>query len=108
MMADTATQVRDWIGSDGAVSIELPKRWFGRPMDNRHLLTWAASEEHRTVLEFDGQLALLIVEPGPVAIEGRTATITAQHIVFDWREYGSSGVYRTESYDDGFVRLHRH
>ena len=76
-MADLATQVRDWIGSEGAVSIGLPERWIGRPMDNRHSLTWAASEERRAVLEFDGQLALLIVEPWPVAIEGRTATITA-------------------------------
>ena len=107
-MADLATQMRDWIGSDGAVSIELPERWFGRPMDNRHSLTWAASEERRTVLEFDGQLALLIVGPGPVAVEGSTATITAEHIVFDWRAFGSSGAYSTEIYDHGFVRLHRH
>lgn len=108
MKAELTDRVREWIGADGTVSIELPGRWFGRPMDNRHSLTWAVSTEGRAVLEFDGQFALWVVGTTSFTIDEEVATISAEHIVFDWQEYGSSGAYRTEIYDDGFVRLHRH
>lgn len=107
-MADLAKAARAWIGRDGTVSIELPGRWFGRPFDNMHRLTWASSGPHRTILEFDGQLALLLVEPAGIVVDGDVAAITATRIVLDWREYGSGGTYRTEVFDGGTVRLHRH
>lgn len=107
-MSDLASEVVAWIGADGEVSLELPGRWFGRPMDSRHRLTWAASGPSSTVLEFDGQLRLLLSGSCSLDVDGAVGAISAEHVVFDWKQYGALGAYKTEVFDDGVVRLHQH
>jgi len=108
MMGNLANEVEEWLGLDGEVSLELPGRWFGRPMDNHHRLTWAASGPFRSVLEFDGQLSLLLCGPQALEIDGSVASISAERIVFDWKQFGAAGHYQTEAFEDGVVRLHLH
>ena len=107
-MKGLVQQVEEWLGSGGAFSLELPNRWFGRPMDNRHRLTAYCDLEERSFLEADKRICLLISQPASLSLDTRVAEISAAHVVFDRRGYGSAGRFHTEVFEDCTLRLHRH
>jgi len=105
---DTQTaleRVRAWYLVARLASIELPGRWFGRPFDNLHELTWSAATLHKLLLEFDSQVMCITTDPSGLEADRDLLTIEPfAQLVVDWQEY-SNFRPRVESYTAGPFRL---
>ncbi|GIG60026.1 hypothetical protein Lfu02_43980 [Longispora fulva] len=85
--------------------MQLPDRWFGRPFDNAHELTWAEQRPGRLLLELDNRQYLIFV--GDVlVVDGPELCIGGfEELVFVWQGYGDSARH-VETHDVGEVRFH--
>ncbi|NNN21675.1 MAG: hypothetical protein HKL80_06705 [Acidimicrobiales bacterium] len=100
--------IATWFAKGKQPSLELPSGWFGRPYDNLHVLTWSAATEHKVLVELDGQLLLVITDPGTV-VESETELIIKDcaQVVLDWQEYGSLKPH-ADNHGPGSVRFLAH
>jgi hypothetical protein len=97
--------VIDWLARVKLASLELPLGWFGRPEDNLRQLTWSGATEHKLLLEFDGQLMLIITDPGSVEVlEWELRVEDSAQVTLDWQEYGNRRPH-VDDHGPGTVRL---
>lgn len=94
--------VSRWFTDYGPAGLCLPRGWFGRPHDNAHELTWSAARSRKALIELDGQLLLILTDPGQPQRDGGNLVIPFAHLVFDWKAYGD-GALHTEQYDSGAI-----
>ena len=106
MTTQSALQVIiGWFAEAELASLELPGGWFGRPYDNLHQLTWSGATKHKLLLELDGQLFLVVTDPGDVEVNDREVRIeNCAQVTLDWQEYGSL-IPHVDSHGAGMVRL---
>jgi len=106
-MADAAAALRkvnEWFAAVGYAGLVLPSGWFGRPYDNWHELTWACARSTKLLVELDGQLLLVLTEPGVPQVEGPDLVLPCAQLVFDWQGYGDL-IPHAESFGAGSLRL---
>jgi len=81
------TIVNSWFDAAKVAAIRLPDRWFGAGRD-LHELTAAAAWHDRLLLEFDGQLLIVLTSPSPpVATPDELVIEHFEQLVFDWQEF---------------------
>ena len=85
-------------------SLRLPSRWFGRPHDNLHHLTAAASDGDEVVIRLDN-VQVLTVEASHATADGRVLGIEIRRGTWVWTEYGGNRVHR-EDLEAGIVEFH--
>ena len=97
--------VVEWFSRARAASLELPKGWFGRPMDNLHQLTWSAALQHKVLLELDHQVLLIMTEPQRADASDTELRIDGSaSVALDWQEYGNM-VAHVDDQGRGTVRF---
>jgi hypothetical protein len=102
---DALRTVQAWFGQVKLASLELPKRWFGRPNDNLHQLTWSAATAHKVLLEFDHQILLIITDPDSLDVtEYEVRVHDCAQVSLDWQEYGNLKSH-LDDHGSGTVRL---
>lgn len=96
--------VSTWFADHGRAGLRLPGGWFGRPDDNAHELTWSAARSRRVLLELDGQLLLILTDPGQPSRDGDDLVIPFARLIFDRQGYGT-GTLHTDQYDSASLTL---
>lgn len=94
-----------WFDRVGAAWLDLPTGPFGRPYDNLHQLTWAATRPRKLLIELDQQLLLVITGPSSFKVEESEFSIEPfAQVTFDWQEYGNLRSH-AETFSRGRVRF---
>jgi hypothetical protein len=76
-------------------------QWFGRPMDNVHILVAADAEDDQLHLGFDGGEDLLVWGPRHAAVDGNSFTIRdAERVRWEWFYYGRPRMAANRYYQD--------
>ncbi|WP_152541195.1 hypothetical protein [Kallotenue papyrolyticum] len=97
--------IKTWFDQTGGGGLILPDGWFGRPYDNKHILTYLEARPHKVLLELDDLLLLIFTELRTARIEGSLLILTDfVQCVFDWQEYGSLEPHTTV-YQEGTVKF---
>jgi hypothetical protein len=78
----------NWFGRVTAASLQMPRGWFGRPHDNLLQLTWISATHRKVLLEFDGQVLLILTDPVSVVESVDQLQIDGcAQVTLDWQEY---------------------
>ncbi len=97
--------ITDWFARVKLASVELPRGWFGRPLDNLHQLTWSAARDHKILLELDKQLLLIITDPADAdATDTELRIEGCAQVTLDWQEYGNLTPH-VDDHGSGLVRF---
>ena len=94
----TLKAVSDWFAGNGRAGLHLPGGWFGRPYDNAHQLTWSAARSSKAIIELDGQLLLILTDPGRPLHDAGNLIVPFTHLVFDGESYGDR-IPHTEQFE---------
>ena len=85
--AAIADAVRAFFAEHEVASLRLPSGWFGRPHDNWHQLTEAATEGNVVVVRL-GDRRVLTLDAERVSSEGRVLRVAIRGGRWRWTEYG--------------------
>jgi hypothetical protein len=85
-------------------SLRLPAGWFGRPHDNLHQLTEAATDGDRVMVRLDDRQVLTLDAEGTSA-EGFVLRIAIRGGDWHWTEYGGDDEHG-EVLERGVVEFH--
>lgn len=85
-------------------SLRLPSGWFGRPHDNWHQLTEAATEGGAVLIRLDDQ-QVLTLKAEATSSEDRVLRVTIRGGRWDWTEYGGTRKH-SEVLGRGVVEFH--
>lgn len=97
--------VRDWYDRVLLASVQLPTKSFGGGARSLFRLTNVAAFGDRLIIELEGQLLLIITEPGePLIGDDQLVFDDFAQVVFDWQEFGSKRPH-AEVFREGEVRL---
>jgi hypothetical protein len=99
-IADTVTA---FFARHEVASLRLPSGWFGRPHDNWHRLTEAATDADRVVIRLDERQVLSLDVEG-ASSEGRVLRIRVRGGDWHWTEYGCDEEHR-EVLESGVVEF---
>lgn len=101
----TTRLIRKWFSTMSGGSMHLPDKWFGRPFDSIHQLTYLEQRPHRLLMELDQQLLLTFTGDVTAEVEASDLVIgNFQQFVFDWLSYGDL-VPHCDVFHTGTVRF---
>jgi hypothetical protein len=102
---DALVAVRSWFDRVTLASLELPSGPFGGGGRSLYRLTSLEAMGDRLLIELEGQLLLVVTDPGEVLVD-REHLVFDQfaQLVFDWQEFGSKRPH-AEIYDSGELRF---
>ncbi|MCV2393904.1 hypothetical protein OEB99_06255 [Actinotalea sp. M2MS4P-6] len=101
---DLVDAIVEFFAQREVASLELPSGWFGRPHDNLHRLTGAATSGDEVRIELDGTQRLNI-NPIGARVDGRVLRIEIARGTWVWTEYGGDRKH-TEALTAGTVQFH--
>ncbi|WP_091756895.1 hypothetical protein [Pedococcus cremeus] len=67
--------------------LRLPPRWFGRPFDNWHQMSQAATDGDRVMIRLDST-QILTLDAQDASLDGRMLRIVGRGGSWSWTEYG--------------------
>ena len=97
--------VRDWYDRVTLASLYLPTGSFGGGARSLYRLTNLVATGDRLIIELEGQLLLIITEPGePLADRDHLVFDRFGQLVFDWQEFGNKQPH-VEVFHEGELRF---
>jgi hypothetical protein len=88
-MVESKEKINNWYRENIAFGLIINDKWFGKPMDNAHQLTWVEERKNKIIIEIDEQLYLLITKPFNIILDGNDLKIKDfKQLTFDRQGYG--------------------
>ncbi|HEX8082572.1 MAG TPA: hypothetical protein VF557_20355 [Jatrophihabitans sp.] len=99
-----ADAVNAFFAEHEVASLRLPSGWFGRPFDNWHQLTDAATDGAGVLIRLDDR-QVLTLDADSVSSEGRVLRVSIRGGRWHWTEYGGDQEHN-EVLGPGVVEFH--
>jgi len=87
-MNSLSSEIEKWLSINSHFGLKLQTGWFGRPHDNRHVVTNILDRPNKLIIEIDEQLYLIFTKP--LDIEKSEADLVFKNylqLTFDYQGY---------------------